>query len=66
MKIQLVSSIKVPSLFFNASNKKIRGKYFNLKSSLADADIAGNFTIEKSIELLKRLGYESKLYFENT
>ncbi|MCB0838705.1 MAG: translocation/assembly module TamB domain-containing protein, partial [Bacteroidetes bacterium] len=59
------STIQVPNLYFQALNDESIGRYFNLKSSLVDADISGDFTINKSLQLLKRLGYESQLYFAN-
>ncbi|MCI4670393.1 MAG: translocation/assembly module TamB [Bacteroidia bacterium] len=58
-------SINVPELYFNASENSSNFKYLNLKSSLLDADIAGNFDYKRATDLLLRLGKETQLYFGN-
>ncbi|MDX2247654.1 MAG: translocation/assembly module TamB domain-containing protein [Bacteroidia bacterium] len=59
------SEIRVPDLLFAADKNRYDYKYINLKSSVLDADIAGDFSIKKALSLVQRLGYESSQYFAN-
>ena len=68
MNLQRVSDsaeIDVPDLFLQASRSRKDEKILDLKSSLIDTYFKGAFTIKRTIELVKRLGYESSLYFAN-
>lgn len=58
-------AINVPEFYFNASDGENSFKYLNLKSSLIDADITGNFNYSRAGEIFKRLARESQLYLGN-
>ncbi|MEL7531961.1 MAG: translocation/assembly module TamB domain-containing protein, partial [Bacteroidota bacterium] len=58
------SAIRVPDLYLRADNLENQ-KYINLKSSLMDADLAGDFSVHTIGPLLKRLFVESRLFLQN-
>ncbi|MFK7925724.1 MAG: translocation/assembly module TamB domain-containing protein [Bacteroidia bacterium] len=58
------SAIRVPDLYLRADNLESQ-KYINLKSSLMDADLAGDFSVHTIGPLLKRLFVESRLFLQN-
>ncbi|MEZ4825625.1 MAG: hypothetical protein R3C61_04920 [Bacteroidia bacterium] len=59
------SEIRIPDLLFYSDKNRFDYKYILLKSSIIDADIAGNFSIRHALQLTRRLAYESSLYLAN-
>jgi len=57
--------VRIPDLFFQAQENSSTYKYFNFKSSLVDADVAGTFSYAQATDLLERLYKEIGLYFTN-
>ncbi|MEL6588742.1 MAG: hypothetical protein AAFQ68_01600, partial [Bacteroidota bacterium] len=58
------SEIRIPDLYLQADNLRDK-KYINLKSSLLDADLAGDFSVYTIGPLLERLFKESRLFLQN-
>lgn len=59
------SKLSIPDLWITSHENTSRHKYIVLKSSLLDADIAGNFTFKKAVALTQSLAEESRLFIEN-
>ncbi|MEM6800897.1 MAG: translocation/assembly module TamB domain-containing protein, partial [Bacteroidota bacterium] len=57
--------LMVPEFWFRADRIPDDSKYYNLKSSLLDADITGHLNLSQGFKLINALAEETKLFLEN-
>lgn len=57
--------LDIPSIFFSADKLQNKSKYYNLKSSILDADVTGTLNLSQGYSLIKILAKETQLFFEN-
>lgn len=57
--------LHIPDLWFRADRLPNKSKYYNLKSSVVDADITGTLNLNQGFSLVSTLAKETQLFFEN-